>query len=186
MSRRRLGQLADGSSPLGRPGLATSSHPLRAAADDSNGHPVRAGTGPRHKRRADRNSVGWGSRSSDRGRGCLDLRVQRARAGQLAREQGWKWGVLVGNPNTEKDPTDWVVPRLAADRLVGAYSAMTNMNGGFSVDGADVTNVLVFDPLKGAVFPPLLEGQPPARPARSCSAPARCGKSVGMWDSWSL
>ena len=80
------------------------------------------------------------------------------------REQGWNWNVLVGNPNTEKDPTHWMVPRLATDRLVGAYSAMTNMNGGFTVDGADVANVLVFDPLKGAVFPPLLEGRPPRTP----------------------
>jgi hypothetical protein len=76
-------------------------------------------------------------------------------------QQGWNWDVLVGNPNTVTDPTGYVVPRLAADRLVGSYSALTNLNGGFTVDGAAVGNVLVFDPLKGAVFPPLLQGRPP-------------------------
>ena len=76
-------------------------------------------------------------------------------------QQGWNWDVLVGNPNTVTDPTGYLVPRLAADRLVGSYSALTNLNGGFTVDGAAVGNVLVFDPLKGAVFPPLLQGRPP-------------------------
>ena len=76
-------------------------------------------------------------------------------------QQGWNWDVLVGNPNTVTDPTGYVVPRLAGDQLVGSYSALTNLNGGFTVDGAAVGNVLVFDPLKGAVLPPLLEGRPP-------------------------
>jgi MacB-like periplasmic core domain/FtsX-like permease family len=79
-------------------------------------------------------------------------------------QQGWNWDVLVGNPNTLSDPAGQIVPRLAADRLVGSYSAMTVLQGGATVDGVAVGNTLVFDPLKGAVFPPLLEGRPPRTP----------------------
>jgi hypothetical protein len=79
-------------------------------------------------------------------------------------QQGWNWDVLVGNPNTVTDPTGYIVPRLAADQLVGSYPALTALNGGFTVDGTAVGNVLVLDPLKGAVFPPLLEGRPPRAP----------------------
>ena len=76
-------------------------------------------------------------------------------------QQGWNWDVLVGNPNTATDPAGYVVPRLAGDRLLGSYSALTDLNAGFAVDGRAVGTVLVFDPLKGAVFPPLLDGHPP-------------------------
>ena len=76
------------------------------------------------------------------------------------RQQGWNWDVLVGNPNAETDPAGQIVPRLAADPQAGAYSAMTDLQGGATVDGAAVGTTFVFDPLKGAVFPPLLEGRP--------------------------
>jgi hypothetical protein len=69
--------------------------------------------------------------------------------------------VLVGNPNAETDPAAQIVPRLAADPQVGSYSAMTDLQGGATVDGTAVGTTFVFDSLKGAVFPPLLEGRPP-------------------------
>ena len=46
------------------------------------------------------------------------------------RQQGWNWDVLVGNPNAETDPAGQIVPQLVADRLVGSYSAMTDLQGG--------------------------------------------------------
>jgi FtsX-like permease family len=79
-------------------------------------------------------------------------------------QQGWNWDVLVGNPNATNDPAGHIVPRLAADPLAGSYSALTVLQGGATVDGAAVGNTVVFDPLKGAVFPPLLEGRPPRAP----------------------
>jgi FtsX-like permease family len=79
-------------------------------------------------------------------------------------QQGWSWDVLVGNPNTTTDPAGHIVPRLAADRLVGSYSALTVLQGDFSINGVAIGNTFVFDPLKGAVFPPLLEGRPPRTP----------------------
>jgi putative ABC transport system permease protein len=70
--------------------------------------------------------------------------------------------VLVGNLNTTSDPAGQIVPRLAYDPLVGSYSALTVLQDeGFTVDGTAVSNTFVFDPLKGAVFPPLLDGRPP-------------------------
>ena len=98
-------------------------------------------------------------------------------------QQGWNWDVLVGNPNTVTDPTGHIVPRLAADPLVGSYSALTNLNGGFTVDGAAVGNVLVFDPLKGAVFPPLLQGRPPRAPGEivlGSSTLRQIGRHIGQ------
>jgi FtsX-like permease family len=80
-------------------------------------------------------------------------------------QQGWNWDALVGNPNTLTDPTGRMVPRLAHNQLAGSYSAVTTLTG-FSVNGAAVSTVLVFHPLKGAVFPPLLQGRPPPHPRR--------------------
>jgi hypothetical protein len=97
-------------------------------------------------------------------------------------EQGWNWDVLVGNPNTLTDPAGHVVPRLASNRLAGSYSAMTNLNG-CTIDGAAVGNVLVFHPLKGAVFPPLLDGRPPRTPgeiALGSSTLRQIGRQVGQ------
>jgi putative ABC transport system permease protein len=76
-------------------------------------------------------------------------------------QQGWNWDVLVGNPNTSTDPAGQTVPRLAADQLVGSYSALTVLHGGATVAGTALGNIFVFDPLKGSVFPPLLGGRPP-------------------------
>jgi len=98
-------------------------------------------------------------------------------------QQGWNWDVLVGNPNTVTDPAGHIVPRLAADPLVGSYSALANLNGRVMIDGAAVGNVLVFDPLKGAVFPPLLDGRPPRTPSEivlGSTTLRQIGRQVGQ------
>ena len=98
-------------------------------------------------------------------------------------QQGWNWDVLVGNPNTQTDPAGYVVPRLASDQLAGSYSAMTVIGEGFSVDGAAVASTFVFDPLKGAVFPPLLDGRPPRAPGEivlGTSTLHQIGRQVGQ------
>jgi hypothetical protein len=97
-------------------------------------------------------------------------------------QQGWNWDVLVGNPNTLTDPAGHVVPRLARNQLAVSYSAMTTLTG-FSVNGAAIGNVLVFHPLKGAVFPPLLEGRPPRTPGEivlGTSTLRQIGRQVGQ------
>ncbi|HWS48043.1 MAG TPA: FtsX-like permease family protein, partial [Acidimicrobiia bacterium] len=58
------------------------------------------------------------------------------------RQQGWNWDVLVGNPNTTSDPWSATVPKLAHNQLVGSYSGMVDLNGGFTLDGHVVANVL--------------------------------------------
>jgi putative ABC transport system permease protein len=98
-------------------------------------------------------------------------------------QQGWNWDVLVGNPNTVTDPAGYVVPRLAADRLLGSYSALTDLNAGFAVDGRSVGTVLVFDQLKGAVCPRLLDGHPPRTPGEIVlggSTLSQIGRQVGQ------
>ena len=100
------------------------------------------------------------------------------------RQQGWNWDVLVGNLNATSDPAGQIVPRLAGDPLVGSYSALTVLQGGgFTVDGAAVANTFVFDPLKGAVFPPLLDGRPPRTPGEivlGSSTLRQIGRHVGQ------
>ena len=98
-------------------------------------------------------------------------------------QQGWNWDVLVGNPNTTTDPAGHILPRLAADQLAGSYSALTVLQGGLSVDGVAVGNTFVFDPVKGAVFPPLLEGRPPRTPgeiALGSTTLRQIGRHVGQ------
>jgi hypothetical protein len=98
-------------------------------------------------------------------------------------QQGWNWDVLVGNPNTTTDPAGHVLPRLAADQLVSSYSALTVLQGGTTVDGMAVGNTFVFDPLKGAVFPPLLDGRPPRGPgeiALGSTTLRQIGRHVGQ------
>ncbi len=182
VSRRAPGRSSD-SSPIGTPWLAgwlaRSPLPLTAVLG------VRAGL--------------------ERGRGRTAVPVGTALAGATAAviavaaaltfgasldalvtspwQQGWNWDVLVGNPNTVTDPAAHIVPRLASDQLVGSYSALTNLNGGFAVDGTAVPNTFVFDPLKGAVFPPLLDGRPPRGPGEIVlgrSTLRQTGRQVGQ------
>jgi putative ABC transport system permease protein len=97
-------------------------------------------------------------------------------------QQGWNWDALVGNPNTLTDPAGQMVPRLAHNQLAGSYSAVTTLTG-FSVNGAAVSTVLVFQPLKGAVFPPLLQGRPPRTPgeiALGTTTLRQIGRRVGQ------
>jgi predicted lysophospholipase L1 biosynthesis ABC-type transport system permease subunit len=81
------------------------------------------------------------------------------------RQQGWNWDVLVGNPNTLTDQEAKAGPMLAHNRFVGAYSAIALLAGGRQgnvvIDGKVVDLLLAFDPLKGSVYPPLLEGRAP-------------------------
>jgi FtsX-like permease family len=98
-------------------------------------------------------------------------------------QQGWNWDVLVGNPNTTTDPAGHVLPRLAADPLVSSYSALTVLQGGLTIDGVAVGNTFVFDPLKGAVVPPLLDGRPPRTPgeiALGSTTLRQIGRHVGQ------
>src|SRR5439155_5763108 len=54
-------------------------------------------------------------------------------------------------------------PILAHNRFVEAYSAVANQ-GAVTIDGVQVPNLLAIDPLKGAVYPPLLAGRAPTAP----------------------
>ena len=80
-------------------------------------------------------------------------------------QQGWNWDVLVGNPNSTTDQETQAGPLLAHNRFVGAYSAIAVLAGasqGYAViDGKVLDLLLAFDPLKGSVYPPLLEGHAP-------------------------
>lgn len=81
------------------------------------------------------------------------------------REQGWNWDVLVGNPNDQTDRIAQAGPLLAHNRLVGGYSAVAILAGASQgnavVNGKLVDMLLAFDPLRGSVYPPLLEGHAP-------------------------
>ena len=80
-------------------------------------------------------------------------------------QQGWNWDVLVGNPNTMTDQETQGGTLLAHNRFVGAYSAIAILAGASQgtvvIDGKVVDMLLAFDPLKGSVYPPLLEGHAP-------------------------
>ena len=81
------------------------------------------------------------------------------------REQGWNWDVLVGNPNDQTDRIAQAGPLLAHNPLVGEYSAIAILAGASQgnavVNGKLVDMLLAIDPLKGSVYPPLLEGHSP-------------------------
>jgi hypothetical protein len=81
------------------------------------------------------------------------------------RQQGWNWDVLVGNPNSFTDQERFYSRLLSRDRFVGGYSAIAILaganQGNASIDGRLVDLMLAFDPLKGAVYPPLLQGHAP-------------------------
>jgi len=81
------------------------------------------------------------------------------------RQQGWNWNVLVGNPNSFVDTETNYSRILSHDRFVSGYSAIAILAGGnqgnATVDGHLVNLLLAFDPLKGSVDPPLLDGHAP-------------------------
>jgi ABC-type lipoprotein release transport system permease subunit len=81
------------------------------------------------------------------------------------RQQGWNWDVLVGNPNDMTDRLAQDSRLLAQNRYVSGYSALALLasqgQGGSSIDGQSVATLLAIDPLKGAVYPPLLQGHAP-------------------------
>jgi len=81
------------------------------------------------------------------------------------RQQGWNWDVLVGNPNSMTDQEAQGGTLLAQNHFVGAYSAIAILAGASQgtvvIDGKVVDMLLAFDPLKGSVYPPLLEGHAP-------------------------
>jgi hypothetical protein len=76
------------------------------------------------------------------------------------RQQGWNWDVLVGNPNGVDDIEAHGSSLLARNPLVASYSAWASI-GPMTVEGVDVNTVLAIDPVKGSVYPALLEGRPP-------------------------
>jgi ABC-type lipoprotein release transport system permease subunit len=80
-------------------------------------------------------------------------------------QQGWNWDVLVGNPNTMTDQEAHAGRLLAQNHFVGAYSAIAILAGASQgtavIDGKVVDMLLAFDPLKGSVYPPLIEGHAP-------------------------
>jgi ABC-type lipoprotein release transport system permease subunit len=80
-------------------------------------------------------------------------------------QQGWNWDVLVGNPNAMTNQEAHDATLLAHNRFVGAYSAIAILAGASQgtavIDGHVVDMLLAFDPLKGSVYPPLLEGHAP-------------------------
>ncbi len=103
---------------------------------------------------------------------------------QSPRQQGWNWDVLVGNPNnTTKNLESQTKALLAHNHFVAGYSAIAILAGagqGTSViDGKTVDSLLAFDPLKGSVYPPLLEGHAPAGQIRWCSPTRPCSSCTG-------
>jgi hypothetical protein len=81
------------------------------------------------------------------------------------RQQGWNWDVLVGNPNNLTDQESQTAATLARNPLVGSYSAIAILagaeQGNVVIDGKVVDLLLAFDPLKGSVYPPLVQGHAP-------------------------
>ena len=81
------------------------------------------------------------------------------------RQQGWNWDVLVGNPNSTSDQEAQGGALLARNRFVGSYSAIAILagaqQGNVVIDGKVVDLLLAFDPLKGSVYPPLVQGHAP-------------------------
>jgi len=80
-------------------------------------------------------------------------------------QQGWNWDVVVGNPHDLSDREAQAGTLLAHNHLVGSYSAIAILagagQGNAYIGGVPLDTLLAIDPLKGAVYPPLLEGRPP-------------------------
>ncbi len=80
-------------------------------------------------------------------------------------QQGWNWNVLVGNPNDLNDRLAQDGQLLAHNPSVGSYSAIAILasqgQGDATIDGVSVPTLLAIDPLKGSVYPPLLQGHAP-------------------------
>ena len=103
------------------------------------------------------------------------------------RQQGWNWDALVGNPNDLNDRIAQDGKLLAHDRFVAAYSAIAILasqdQGVATVDGVSVPTLLAFDPLKGSVYPSLLDGHPPQADNQVVFGPQtlnRLHRSVGQ------
>jgi ABC-type lipoprotein release transport system permease subunit len=81
------------------------------------------------------------------------------------RQQGWNWDVLVGNPHDQTDREAQAGALLARNPLVASYSAIAILAGSepgsTEIDGKSVDTMLAIDPMKGAVYPPLIEGRAP-------------------------
>ncbi len=75
------------------------------------------------------------------------------------RRQGWNWDVLVGNPNSQAGAAAEIVPRLADNPLVGAFSGVVPVES-IEVAGHQVEAGAV-DDVKGDVFPTVVQGRAP-------------------------
>jgi hypothetical protein len=77
------------------------------------------------------------------------------------REQGWNWDVIVGNPNSQPFSPDAIrntmTPKLAANRFVGAFSAIAPTNG-VTVDGHSV-DIVGVQAVRGSLSPTLVQGR---------------------------
>lgn len=73
--------------------------------------------------------------------------------------QGWNWDVIVGNPNAQLNSADEYIRVLERDKTVGADATLS---GAFArVAGRSIT-VIGWQPGKGHVGPPILDGRLPA------------------------
>lgn len=104
------------------------------------------------------------------------------------RQQGWNWDVFVGNPNTFTDIEPRAQRLLSNDSFVAGYSAIAILaganQGNATVDGKLVDLLLAFDPLKGAVYPPLLQGRAPRQADEIVLASKTSNnlhKGIGQW-----
>lgn len=98
------------------------------------------------------------------------------------RQQGWNWDVLAGNPNDSTDREAQARVLLADNGLVRSYSAIADL-GATTIQGVPVSTTLAIDPMKGSVYPPLLQGRAPLAPDEIVLGTAtldRLGRRVGQ------
>ena len=93
-------------------------------------------TRPRPERGAGRDGAGRGYRGGDGGRGRADLRRQPCRSGWFALAAGMELG-RAGRQSEHADRPrgPCAAAGWPADQLAGSYSALTVLQGGFTVDG---------------------------------------------------